>query len=273
MFSAVGAALLTGYSMHDETPETPDEERASFSVADLNVTRFGVATRTDDEMSFGEAFAAARAEVGPGGAFSWRGKVYGTFYKDEWNSLPTETQKTFGENAYTTAASAANTENDRNTDETEYTDAIRAEAGAADAASAADNDTQSVKTAGTTEGTENTEDILNAEDAEDTDINNAENILNTEDILNAEDTEHTENVGETDDAEGTDIMGEVEATLFEMPQLIAEPEIPTLDVPDAPPLPEEPCVVTPAQPFDAPIPAAEPVTVEVANATLSGGCC
>jgi len=221
-----------------------------------------VATRTDDEMSFGEAFAAARAEVGPGGAFSWRGKVFGTFYKDEWNSLPTETQKTFGENAYATAASAANTENDRNTDETEYTDAIRAEAGAADAASAADNDTQSVKTAGTTEGTENTEDILNAED-----------------------TEHTENVGETDDAEGTDIMGEVEATLFEMPQLIAEPEIPTLDVPDAPPLPEtlninvasplpeEPRVVTPAQPFDAPIPAAEPVTVEVANATLSGGCC
>ena len=39
-----------------------------------------------DDMTFSEAFAAARAEVGPGGAFCWHGQVYGTYRADdpEW---------------------------------------------------------------------------------------------------------------------------------------------------------------------------------------------
>ena len=39
-----------------------------------------------DDMSFSEAFATARAEVGPGGAFVWHGQVYGTYRGDdpEW---------------------------------------------------------------------------------------------------------------------------------------------------------------------------------------------
>ena len=43
----------------------------------------------NDGMSFGEAFAAARAEVGPGGAFVWHGRVYGTFRADdpEWQEM------------------------------------------------------------------------------------------------------------------------------------------------------------------------------------------
>lgn len=46
-----------------------------------------VALGVNDSMSFSEAFAAARAEVGPGGAFEWHGKVYGTYYAEEWNSM------------------------------------------------------------------------------------------------------------------------------------------------------------------------------------------
>lgn len=46
-----------------------------------------VAQSVNDSMSFSEAFAAARAEVGPGGAFEWHGKVYGTYYAEEWNSM------------------------------------------------------------------------------------------------------------------------------------------------------------------------------------------
>lgn len=46
-----------------------------------------VATGVNDDMSFDEAFAAARAEVGAGGAFEWHGKVYGTYYATEWDSM------------------------------------------------------------------------------------------------------------------------------------------------------------------------------------------
>lgn len=49
-----------------------------------------VATTVNDNMSFGEAFAAARAEVGPGGCFEWNGNVYGTYTADEWNSMTAE---------------------------------------------------------------------------------------------------------------------------------------------------------------------------------------
>lgn len=49
-----------------------------------------VATTVNNEMSFGEAFAAARAEVGSGGAFEWRGNVYSTYTAEEWNSMSEE---------------------------------------------------------------------------------------------------------------------------------------------------------------------------------------
>ncbi len=40
-----------------------------------------------DNMSFGQAFAAARAQVGAGGVFSWHGGIYGTYYENEWNAM------------------------------------------------------------------------------------------------------------------------------------------------------------------------------------------
>lgn len=46
-----------------------------------------VASTVDDSMSFSEAFGAARAEVGPGGVFEWHGRLYGTYYADEWDNM------------------------------------------------------------------------------------------------------------------------------------------------------------------------------------------
>lgn len=45
-----------------------------------------------DDMSFSEAFTAARNEVGPGGAFIWHGQVYGTYRADdpEWQEMSAE---------------------------------------------------------------------------------------------------------------------------------------------------------------------------------------
>ena len=41
----------------------------------------------DDDMSFGEAFAAAREQVGAPGVFTWHGNTYGTYYAEEWNDM------------------------------------------------------------------------------------------------------------------------------------------------------------------------------------------
>ena len=55
-----------------------------------------VATDVSDNMSFGEAFAAARAEVGPGGCFEWHGMVYGTYTADEWNGMTAGERAEYG---------------------------------------------------------------------------------------------------------------------------------------------------------------------------------
>ena len=48
------------------------------------------------DMSFNEAFAAARAEVGSNGVFEWRGGYYGTYYGDEWSEKSDEFKQAFG---------------------------------------------------------------------------------------------------------------------------------------------------------------------------------
>ncbi|MEE1178066.1 MAG: hypothetical protein U0K71_13770 [Paludibacteraceae bacterium] len=41
----------------------------------------------DDSLTFSQAFAEARHQVGAGGVFEWHGKVYGTYYKTEWDNM------------------------------------------------------------------------------------------------------------------------------------------------------------------------------------------
>ena len=43
--------------------------------------------QVDDAASFAKAFADARAQVGAGGAFEWRGHVYSTYYEEEWDNM------------------------------------------------------------------------------------------------------------------------------------------------------------------------------------------
>ena len=56
----------------------------------------GVA-EVDQSMSFGEAFASARAEVGPGGVFYWHGGIYNTFTKEEWDAMTNAEKAEFAE--------------------------------------------------------------------------------------------------------------------------------------------------------------------------------
>ena len=47
--------------------------------------------------SFSQAFAEARAEVGPGGVFHWNGGIYNTYTKEEWDSMSAEEKHDFAE--------------------------------------------------------------------------------------------------------------------------------------------------------------------------------
>lgn len=47
-------------------------------------------TAGNDDVSFKAAFDAARAELGPGGVFTWHGNVYNTYTANEWQHMAHE---------------------------------------------------------------------------------------------------------------------------------------------------------------------------------------
>lgn len=75
-----------------ENEENPNNKPV-WAVGDINV-----AHDVTDDMSFDEAFSAARAEVGSGGAFQWQGGVYGTYTTNEWNEMSVEDRVHFNDN-------------------------------------------------------------------------------------------------------------------------------------------------------------------------------
>ena len=94
----MGAGLLYGgqvtareLNKPEETTEDPATEDAQAADGGLNVAS------THDEISFGQAFAAARAEVGPGGVFHWHGGIYNTYTAEEWNSMTPEQKHDFAQ--------------------------------------------------------------------------------------------------------------------------------------------------------------------------------
>ena len=70
-----------------ESASVPSEELVGRDVP--------VATGVEDDMSFGQAFAAARSELGPGGVFTWHGQIYGTYYGNEWNAMTSEEREQY----------------------------------------------------------------------------------------------------------------------------------------------------------------------------------
>lgn len=51
----------------------------------------------DDSMSFNQAFESARAQVGAGGVFTWRGHIFNTYTADEWKAMSNEDKQLFAE--------------------------------------------------------------------------------------------------------------------------------------------------------------------------------
>ena len=101
----MGAGLL--YAGQVVAQNLNSEEKSDDQPEDVAVPEPGETSHTlenglkvaavNDGMSFGEAFAAARAQVGPGGVFCWHGGVYGTYYADEWNAMTTAEKHEYAE--------------------------------------------------------------------------------------------------------------------------------------------------------------------------------
>jgi hypothetical protein len=74
---------LAGETANNDEPDntTTDGTQSHVGTNGLHVAE------VDQNLSFGEAFAAARAEVGPGGVFHWHGNIYNTYTAQEWNSM------------------------------------------------------------------------------------------------------------------------------------------------------------------------------------------
>lgn len=75
--------------------EGNDSELITHSTITWTDGALPVAETVSDEMTFSEAFGAARAEVGAGGVFEWRGNVYNTYYASEWNEMSDEDKDNF----------------------------------------------------------------------------------------------------------------------------------------------------------------------------------
>jgi len=92
----MGAGLLYGGQVAAKELDKPEDAPENAEDAQAAEDGLHVAT-THDEMSFGAAFAAARAEVGPGGVFHWHGGVYNTYTAEEWNSMTPEQKQDFAQ--------------------------------------------------------------------------------------------------------------------------------------------------------------------------------
>jgi len=74
----------------DKADPAPLEHNKMSAVQSGTITpneNIEIAANVEPGMTFGQAYATAREEVGMGGIFSWRGEVYNTFTVEEWQGL------------------------------------------------------------------------------------------------------------------------------------------------------------------------------------------
>jgi hypothetical protein len=107
--AGVGAAVvLMSFTEPDVPIEDPDIATSGTSGTSGTIpepdhfdgAEISIAEGVNDGMSFAEAFAAARHEVGAGGVFEWHGGVYGTYYGNEWAGFSDDYKSEFSNFPY-----------------------------------------------------------------------------------------------------------------------------------------------------------------------------
>lgn len=73
--------LLHGDDEHHPVDNIPEKE---------DVAPAPLAETVEEDMTFSEAFASAREELGSGGVFVWNNNAYSTYNKEEWEALTPE---------------------------------------------------------------------------------------------------------------------------------------------------------------------------------------
>jgi hypothetical protein len=69
----------------DPADETGSADNQGQQQWNPNTAPMAAPGTVSDQMSFSEAFSAAREELGAGGVFAWQGQYYNTFYAEELN--------------------------------------------------------------------------------------------------------------------------------------------------------------------------------------------
>lgn len=93
LIGGLGAAAFNGMAHPVDVPDPDDVPVHGVGGGHVpDPSEIHEAHSVNDSMSFNEAFAAARAEVGMNGAFVWHGNVYSTFRADdpEWQAMTQE---------------------------------------------------------------------------------------------------------------------------------------------------------------------------------------
>lgn len=104
--AGVAAGVVFTSMASGDNPE-PTTQAAHTAVPAGNVK----VAEVSDDMSFDEAFASARKQVGAGGVFEWRGKLYGTYYKNEWDAMSQADKDQYAANVFGTPQAKVHNEN------------------------------------------------------------------------------------------------------------------------------------------------------------------
>ena len=93
-----GQAVARNINNEEKPEEKPEDVVAPEQGETSHTLENGLqVAAVSDDLSFGEAFAQARAEVGPGGVFHWHGGIYNTYSADEWNAMSVDQKHDFAE--------------------------------------------------------------------------------------------------------------------------------------------------------------------------------
>lgn len=111
--AAAGVAagvVFTSMASGDNDDQSTQADAAQAAHTAVPAGNVKVAEVSDD-MSFDEAFASARKQVGAGGVFEWRGKLYGTYYKNEWDAMSQADKDQYAANVFGTPQAKVHNEN------------------------------------------------------------------------------------------------------------------------------------------------------------------
>lgn len=91
----VGAGAM--YAANTLAADTDNGEANADTTAKTDQPEDVKVAKVSDDLSFQDAFDAARAQVGAGGVFRWNGGLYSTYSEDEWNNMSDDDKAAFAQ--------------------------------------------------------------------------------------------------------------------------------------------------------------------------------